>query len=97
MVVESVKCCAQYHGTVFGCHFIPIQNPFSFLTARKSSNLFILTFNRKMGDCCPIKQTSLSPERKNVVLQWVFKLNIVPAAAAMWDLKGHMLKVNNIS
>jgi len=26
-----------------------------------------------------------------------FKLNTVPAAAAMWHLKGHTLKVNAIS
>jgi hypothetical protein len=82
---------------MFGCHFNPYSKFFSLLTARKSSNLFILTFNRKMGDCCPIKRTSFSPERENAVLQWALKLNTVPAAAAMWDLKGYMLKVNDIS
>ena len=63
----------------------------------QACNRNALPFTRKMGDCCPIKWTCFSPERENAVLQWVFKLNTAPAAAAMWDSKGHMIKVNDIS
>ena len=33
-------------------------------------------------------------KRENNVLQWAFKFNSALAAAEMWHLKGHILKVN---
>lgn len=52
----------------------------------------VLIFNRKMGQCCTIKCTSLSSERETTVAQWTFKLNSTPAVAETLHLKGHMLK-----
>jgi hypothetical protein len=44
-----------------------------------------------MGQHCPT-----SSKRENIVPHWPFKLNGGPAAAEVWDLKGHMLKVKLI-
>jgi len=40
-----------------------------------------LNFNGPTGQCCPIKCTACSSERKNTVLQWALKLNSALAAA----------------
>jgi hypothetical protein len=46
-----------------------------------------------MEQHCPVKCTSSSSVRENVVLQWAFKLNSALAAAETWHLKDHTLKI----
>lgn len=59
------------------------------------SLLETLTFNRRMGQSCPIKHTPFSSEREDIVLWWAFKFNISPATAETWHVKGHVLKVSD--
>jgi len=44
----------------------------------------------------PLKSTSFSSERKNIVLQWALKLNNALARAETWHLEHHTLKVKNV-
>jgi hypothetical protein len=49
-----------------------------------------------MGQHCPTKCETFSPEQENTVLLWAFKLNSALGAAENWHLKGHMLNVKKV-
>jgi hypothetical protein len=51
----------------------------------------------KWDKVVPLNVHTLRLNWKNITLWWAFKLNSAPAAAEIWHLEGHMLKVKNKS
>lgn len=69
---------------------------FTSLLWKKVICTYTLSFNGRMGKMLSHSISNFSSKGKNIILQWVFKLNSSPAIAETRHLKGCTLKIQVI-